>query len=168
MSSDGTDIEEAGGGERTFSRRTLIKGGAIVGGTLWVAPVVESFTSKAWAASINHYCCACYSPVAGGDFANQGVADGHPNTVLACVEFCNGSLLTVQSEKFNNFAWTGPRPVPLTYSAIGLGTPKQPPGCYLGSGSEPVANCDIGTITYSGGVFSGYTVTSTTGTCIHA
>ena len=162
-----TDIEEAGGSDRIFSRRTLIKGGAIVGGTLWVAPVVESFTSKAWAASEVHYCCACYTPVVSGDFANNGVSDGHPNSVQACVDFCNGSLLTVQTEQFRAFAWTGPRPTPLTYSAIGLGSPKQAPGCYVGTGSEPVSNCTTGIITYSGGVYSGYTETSTTGTCIH-
>jgi hypothetical protein len=161
-----TDIEEAGGSDRIFSRRSLIKGGAIVGGTLWVAPVVESFTSKAWAASESHYCCACYTPVMAGADPNQGLQDGHPNSVLACVQLCNGSLPTIQNEQFTAFAWTGPRPTPLTWS--GTSIMGQPPGCYQGSPpTEPVANCTTGTITYSGGVYSGYTVTSTTGTCVH-
>ena len=34
-----------------FSRRSLIKAGAIVGGSVWVAPVIDSFTSRAAAAS---------------------------------------------------------------------------------------------------------------------
>jgi hypothetical protein len=34
-----------------FSRRSLIKAGAIVGGTVWLAPVIDSFTSRAAAAS---------------------------------------------------------------------------------------------------------------------
>lgn len=34
-----------------ISRRQLLKGGAIVGGTVWVAPVIESFTTRAAAAS---------------------------------------------------------------------------------------------------------------------
>lgn len=34
-----------------FSRRSLIKAGAVVGGSVWVAPVLDSFTSRAAAAS---------------------------------------------------------------------------------------------------------------------
>ena len=36
---------------RQVSRRSLIKAGAIVGGSVWVAPVIDSFTSRAAAAS---------------------------------------------------------------------------------------------------------------------
>jgi hypothetical protein len=34
-----------------FSRRTLLKAGAVVGGTVWVAPVIDSFVNRAAAAS---------------------------------------------------------------------------------------------------------------------
>jgi hypothetical protein len=34
-----------------LSRRNLMKAGAIVGGTIWVTPVVESFLTKAAAES---------------------------------------------------------------------------------------------------------------------
>lgn len=34
-----------------FSRRSLLKAGVIVGGTVWVAPVIDSFVSRAAAAS---------------------------------------------------------------------------------------------------------------------
>lgn len=42
---------EGGVGHSTVSRRTVLKGAAVVGGTVWVAPVIESFASKAAAAS---------------------------------------------------------------------------------------------------------------------
>jgi hypothetical protein len=43
----GIVTEEAGG----LSRRDLIKRGAVVGGIVWAAPVIDSFASKAFAGS---------------------------------------------------------------------------------------------------------------------
>jgi hypothetical protein len=41
-----------------FSRRSLLKAGAIVGGTVWVAPVIDSFVSRAAAASLPPFPCS--------------------------------------------------------------------------------------------------------------
>jgi hypothetical protein len=46
---DGT-TDEAGISSRGISRRTLLKGGAVVGTALWVAPVVETFAGSSTAA----------------------------------------------------------------------------------------------------------------------
>jgi hypothetical protein len=149
-----SDIEETGGRDRTFSRRTLIKGGAIVGGTLWVAPVVESFTSKAWAASVTHYCCSCWNPVVSGVDPNQGAADAHPPTLADCVAFCNGTT-AAQTDQYQAFAWTGPRPEALTYTANLTGLGGHGPGCYVDS--TPETGCQTGTIQYTLGKPSGFT-----------
>jgi hypothetical protein len=39
-----------------FSRRSLLKAGAVVGGTVWMAPVIDSFVSRAAAASAPPAC----------------------------------------------------------------------------------------------------------------
>lgn len=65
------------GAERTgVSRRTLLKGAAVVGGTVWVAPVIESFTNRAAAASgpandtfACSYALLVYQDTNGGIFA---------------------------------------------------------------------------------------------------
>jgi hypothetical protein len=57
---DSSNIEEPGIVHAGISRRTMIKAGAIVGATLWVAPVVESFTTPASAASFSAGCVQCY------------------------------------------------------------------------------------------------------------
>jgi hypothetical protein len=57
---DSSNIEEPGIVHAGISRRTMIKAGAIVGATLWVAPVVESFTTPASAASFSAGCVMCY------------------------------------------------------------------------------------------------------------
>jgi hypothetical protein len=158
-----TDSEHAAGSERRFSRRTLIKGGAVVGGALWVAPVVESFTSKAWAASVSHFCCSCSNPVQAGVDPNQGLADGHPPTRDACIAFCDGSA-PGQSNQYQNFTWCGPSPVPLTYTASGFG-PGAGPGCYLPSGA-PDTGCVSGTISY-GSPASTHTVTNSKASGAH-
>ena len=48
-------MTEALDGVRTsrISRRTVLKGGAVVAGTLWVAPVIESMTTPAFAQSVS-------------------------------------------------------------------------------------------------------------------
>ena len=40
----GQDSRSDEAGSQRTSRRTLLKGGAVVGTALWVAPVVETFT----------------------------------------------------------------------------------------------------------------------------
>jgi len=162
-----TDIGEAGGSDRVFSRRSLIKGGAIVGGTLWVAPVVESFTSKAWAASVAHYCCSCWDlqpPISSLAQPHLGVSDGHPSSLGACVAFCSGTT-AANSDQYQSFAWTGARLVPLTYSGGGLGGGE--PGCYLSTGAAETG-CSTGTIPYSGGVPGVPTLGTFGSACTHA
>jgi hypothetical protein len=78
MEQDSGIEEVVGEGGRRISRRTLIKGSAVVGATVWAAPVVESFTSRAFAASATHYCCACANPLSGqtGTVANTSLKYG--------------------------------------------------------------------------------------------
>ena len=53
---DGNDIETNLG----ISRRTLMKRGAIVGGTLmWAAPIVQSFNSPAFGQTSGTVSCVC-------------------------------------------------------------------------------------------------------------
>ena len=150
------DSQPTAGSQRSFSRRTLLKGGIVVGGTVWVAPVVESFTSKAGAASERHFCCSCWNPVNAGVDPYQGLADGHPSSRDACIAFCNGSA-PGQFDRYQNFTWCGPSPVALTYTASGFG-PGAGPGCYLPSGA-PDTGCTSGTISY-GPSASSHTVTN--------
>ena len=46
MGQNGT-TEDTGIGKQGISRRTLLKGGAVVGTALWVAPVVETLPAPA-------------------------------------------------------------------------------------------------------------------------
>jgi hypothetical protein len=48
---------------RGLSRRRLIKAGAVVGGAVWITPVIESVASRAAAASLPT--CSCAGCVAG-------------------------------------------------------------------------------------------------------
>ena len=52
-----------------ISRRSVIKAGAIVGGTVWVAPVIDSFVNRA-AAQSNQACagqtCTTFTSCNGG------------------------------------------------------------------------------------------------------
>jgi hypothetical protein len=52
------EIESVLGGGRRVSRRTLIKGGAIAGGMVWAAPVIDSFVSAASAGSAVGFPCS--------------------------------------------------------------------------------------------------------------
>ena len=86
---DGTNLEEGQAESRGFSRRTMLKAGAIVGTTLWVAPVVESFTSPASATSYAHGCVICYYydtsksayVILGGGLDDPTVANGEAETI---------------------------------------------------------------------------------------
>lgn len=149
--------------KRGISRRNLIKGGVIVGGTLWVAPVVESFTSKAYAGSLPHYCCSCFLPVSGqsGALSYQGESDNHPPSAADCAMYCSGLLgSSIQGTAYQNFTWCGPSSVGLTYSSTGFGS--NGPGCYQpGSGNlVPIPNnsiCVSGAVDTSTGGVSGST-----------
>ena len=135
------ELEVLGEGitKRGISRRNLIKGGVIVGGTLWVAPVVESFTSKAYGATASqlNYCCSCW-PLVGTVY--QGESDNHPPTASDCASYCAGLGYT-------SYTWCGPSTVGLTYS------PSTPPGpgCYTVSSQGalvPVTGCTTGATGY--------------------
>ena len=154
--SDDVDVEEAGGLSSTLiTRRNLIKAGAIVGGVVWTAPVIDSFLSPAGAQSEQHFCCSCYNPVSGLPF--QGESDGTPPSVAACVAYCSGQTPN-QQVQYQNFTWCGPSATGLTYSSTGLG--GHGPGCYQSNGS-PDTGCTSGTITYVAGSFNGYSVSNT-------
>jgi len=71
-----------------ISRRSVIKAGAIVGGTVWVAPVIDSFVNRAAAqsnpacagrtcATFTVYCnggspCVCATTATGGGYCVDG------------------------------------------------------------------------------------------------
>jgi len=162
MEQDSGIEEVAGEGGRRISRRTLIKGSAVVGATVWAAPVVESFTSKAFAGSLPNYCCACGSPSStqpagvGKPKPNQSVSDNHPPSVADCVAFCNGSEGDqVQPYAYTQFIWCGPSPTPFLAGLGGNGY-----GCYIGS--SPATGCTSGTIAYNtSGKSTGYTSSKT-------
>ena len=129
------DQEETVGGSRGISRRNLIKGGAILGGTIWVAPVIDSITNKVAAQSNANYCCSCWPPPsARGGF--QGEADEHPPTAVLCAAYC-------QDLGYTNYTWCGPSAIQLTYSSN-----ASSPGCYTGTASALTAatNCQTGTV----------------------
>ena len=71
MADDTASTEaEKGLMQSRISRRTLVKGGAVVAGTAWVAPAIESFVYKAAAAS-------------GGDPAGAGARPPPPTASRA-------------------------------------------------------------------------------------
>jgi hypothetical protein len=78
MENEVQEVESTGLASRMITRRNLIKGGALVGGTVWVAPAIESFVSKASAASVLHACCECHNTLgvfiaaAADDFTDAG------------------------------------------------------------------------------------------------
>jgi len=170
MEQDSGIEEVVGEGGRRISRRTLIKGSAVVGATVWAAPVVESFTSRAFAGSLPNYCCACGSPsstqptdvataIKNGKLdppqANQSVSDNHPPSVADCVAFCNGTPgAPLQPYAYTKFIWCGPSP-----TGFSAGTGSAGYGCYINN--SPDTGCTSGTITYNGsGVSTGYTSTN--------
>ncbi|MGH9298220.1 MAG: hypothetical protein ACRDZP_09660 [Acidimicrobiales bacterium] len=82
--SDESIVEEGVMSSR-FSRRSLIKAGAIVGGTVWVAPVIDSFANAAAASSQLNYCCTCFGSTSSFD---QCIEDSHPPSAAACQSIC--------------------------------------------------------------------------------
>ena len=131
------DTEETVGDSRGFSRRTLIKGGAILGGTIWVAPVIDSLTNKAAAQSNANYCCSCWPGLpegAGLPLKYQGEADEHPPSSQACAAYC-------LSLGYTNYTWCGPSAAALTYNSN-----ASSPGCYTGpaTGLSAATGCVAG------------------------
>lgn len=160
MEHDSGIEEVVGEGGRRISRRTLIKGSAVVGATVWAAPVVESFTSKAFAGSAAYYCCACGDPGAAGvptDESNQEESGAVPPTAADCAAYC-GSFPLIQ---YTKFIWCGPSNTAYAY----LSTSPYSPGCYNSTNSgkfTAASGCTSGTITYSSsGGYSSYSTNST-------
>jgi len=152
MEQDSGIEEVAGEGGRRISRRTLIKGSAVVGATVWAAPVVESFTSKAFAASAAYYCCACEDKKSKAAEPQEEGGQA-PSTLADCVAYCAGK--TSQSTQYTNYIWCGPSKT--GYSAGSVGNSY---GC--GLNGEAASGCTSGKITYNSSGTS-YTYTSKTG-----
>lgn len=85
----GENPSESSGGSG-LSRRTLLKAGAVVGGGIWAAPVVESFVSKAAAATASTTQVQCQQD------AIQVMTAGKPKAVV-----CNGVSGTLYSLTVN-------------------------------------------------------------------
>jgi len=151
MEQDSGIEEVVGEGGRRISRRTLIKGSAVVGATVWAAPVVESFTSKAFAGSVFYYCCACED---GRKSTVQPEEEGGqaPSTLADCVAYCAGK--NSQSTQYTNYIWCGPSKTEYSGGPVGSSY-----GC--GLNGEAASGCTSGKITYTSN--TSYTYTSTTG-----
>lgn len=107
-------IIEEGLSNTRISRRKLMQAGAIVGGTVWVAPVIDSFVTPAAAASVAFpcsyadiifyfaddtnktlYCIKLNDP---NDGCNLNNADGsYSGTVLNSAAACGGTYYGVNS-----------------------------------------------------------------------
>jgi len=163
MEQDSGIEEVAGEGGRRISRRTLIKGSAVVGATVWAAPVVESFTSRAFAASAAYYCCACGDPQGTGvpsDEFNQQESGSVPSSAEDCAAYCASFATSTPSVKYGAFIWCGPSNTAYAY----LSNSAYSPGCYNSTTSGKFtkgSNCTSGTITYKS--TTNYSYTSTTG-----
>ena len=105
-------IEEIG--TSRISRRGVIKAGAVVGGTVWVAPVIDSFVSRAAAQSstctVAYTClgndkggcngnsnCACYVPVEGGFFCGASFDCASATTCTASSQCPSGWACVLSS-----------------------------------------------------------------------
>lgn len=99
----------------TLTRRQLIKAGAVAGGVAWTAPVIESFTAKAAAASVVHACCACFNTQ--GTFLGAAADDF---TDLGCQVLCARASADVAGT-FLRFTATG--------SFVARGVTETQPGC---------------------------------------
>lgn len=101
-------VVEEGLASTLISRRRLIKAGAIVGGTVWVAPVIDSFTSRAAAASEQHYCCCCTDPKNTNAPTFQCESDGIPTSANACITYCQGIVVNGVNAGYQKYEWCGP------------------------------------------------------------
>jgi len=153
MEQDSGIEEVVGEGGRRISRRTLIKGSAVVGATVWAAPVVESFTSKAFAGSVFYYCCACEDGSSSSTVLPEESGGQAPSTLADCVAYCAGATSS-QKVKYTNYIWCGP-----SKTGYSGGFVDNSFGCSLNG--EAASHCTSGTITYTS---SGYTYTSSSDT----
>jgi hypothetical protein len=124
---------------RSITRRNVLKGGAVLGGVVWTAPIVETLiATPASAQSEQHFCCFCFSIPAGptpsnncgtiaatndGGLFGHVEADGSPTSANQCACDCKGFGYT-------NFQWSGPSPTAF------IPIPSSPPppgfcGCFL-------------------------------------
>jgi len=75
---------------RTVSRRELVRKGAIVGGAIWVSPVIQSIATPAYAQASppRSTCCLCKQP------PRQPQCHVDDFTCDKCIEFCadNGGV----------------------------------------------------------------------------
>jgi len=103
-------VVEGGLASTRISRRGLMKAGAIVGGTVWVAPVIDSFMSRAAAASSQHYCCCCSNPTNTSADLHQCEADGIPTSAAACIAYCQSIIVPANNSNagYRNYQWCGP------------------------------------------------------------
>jgi len=126
-------VVEEGLASTRISRRGLIKAGAIVGGTVWVAPVIDSFTSRAAAASEQHFCCCCSSPTNTNADAHQCEADGIPTSASACIAYCQSIIAPAGANAgYQSYQWCGP-------ASSGWNTTS-------GSCTGPTAKCTTGSV----------------------
>ena len=105
-------VVEEGLGSSRISRRRLMKTGAIVGGTVWVAPVIDSFISRASAQSEAHYCCCCTDPTNSSALPYQCESDGIPTSAAACIAYCQSIIVpgTTSNAGYQKYQWCGPAP----------------------------------------------------------
>jgi hypothetical protein len=86
--------EEEGRPESGVSRRTLIKRGAIVGGLVWVTPVVQSLTTPANAQEVpgggSPLCRACLAVTVGSTTTHFNVIPS--SACCNCIEANGGNL----------------------------------------------------------------------------
>ena len=99
-------VVEEGLGSSRISRRGLIKAGAIVGGTVWVAPAIDSFTNVAAAQSGMHACCQCSNSASG---ASPGYCEKDDFRETTCQSDC-------LSHGFSYYQYCGPSPATYTCS----------------------------------------------------
>jgi hypothetical protein len=129
-------VVEEGLGSMQISRRRLIKAGAIVGGTVWVAPVIDSFTSRAAAASEQHFCCCCTNPKNPNALTFQCESDGIPSSQAACISFCQSIIAPAGANaRYQNFQWCGPASTGWATSGGTCSGPTAP--CVIGSVPQP-------------------------------
>ena len=132
------------------------------------SPVVESFTSKAYAESVQYYCSSCWGPSeddGSEDDNNQdnesddkipkhtGVAGAGPTTAQDCAAYCanpnNVSGYGYSNPLYSGFTWCGPSATKLNYSesdtagcyrSISSGNSMAADTCTSGQAANPVTN----------------------------
>jgi len=112
--------------DKRISRRDVMRRGAVVGGLVWSAPIVQSLTRPASAAITEsppqHVCCFCSSPRSRRQPPAQCFADGFPPDAATCATLCDDL-------GYNSSSWT---PGPAAFSCDT--NPQSPTfGCIAGT-----------------------------------